>query len=58
MFFTDPEFLAEFGFALTTAVWMIVGIAGIFAVYLAFSAFFAFLYGLYAKGKKTAVLVA
>ena len=52
MFFTDTEFLSEFGFALTTSLWMIVGIAGIFVVYLVFSAAFAFLYGLYAKGKE------
>lgn len=52
MFITDPEFLAEFGSALATTVWMIVGIAAIFAIYLVFSALFAFLYGLYAKGKE------
>ncbi len=52
MFFTDPEFLGEFGFALTTAFWMIFGIAAIFAIYLVFSAAFAFLHGLYDKGKE------
>jgi len=52
MFFTDPEFLSEFGFALTTAFWMIFGIAAIFVIYLAFSSAFSFLYGLYAKGKE------
>lgn len=52
MFFTDPDFLAEFGFALTTAFWMIFGIAAIAAIYLAFSAVFSFVYGMYAKGKE------
>ncbi|MEO0327845.1 MAG: ABC transporter permease [Pseudomonadota bacterium] len=52
MFLTSPDFLEEFGFAITTAIWMIVGIALIFAIYLAFSAAFAFLYGLYAKRKE------
>ncbi len=52
MFITNPDFLAEFGFALTTSFWMILGIAGIFAIYLLFSAFFAFLNGLLTKGKE------
>ena len=52
MFFTDPEFLAEFGFAITTAFWMIFGIAAIFAIYLIFSAAFSFGYNLYARGKE------
>lgn len=52
MFFTDPDFISEFGFALSTAFWMIFGIAAIFLIYLAFSAAFSFLYGIYAKGKE------
>ena len=52
MFFTDPEFIAEFGFALSTAFFMIFGIAAIFAIYLAFSAFFAFLHRMYSRGKE------
>ncbi|MEM7068070.1 MAG: ABC transporter permease subunit [Pseudomonadota bacterium] len=52
MFFTDPDFLSEFGFALSTAFFMIFGIAAIFAIFLAFSALFSFLYGQYAKGKE------
>ena len=52
MFFTNPEFLAEFGFALSTAFWMIFGIAAIFAVYLLFSAAFSFIYNLYARSKE------
>ena len=52
MFFTSEDFLSEFGFALTTAFWMIFGIAAIFAIYLVFSAAFSFLYGIYAKGKE------
>ena len=52
MFFTDPEFLAEFGFAITTSLWMILGIALIFAVYLVFSFAFAFLHNLYDKRKE------
>lgn len=52
MFFTNEDFISEFGFAITTSLWMIVGIALIFAVYLVFSAAFAFIYGLYAKGKE------
>lgn len=52
MFFTDPDFLAEFGFALTTAFWMIFGIAAIFAIYLLFSAAFSFGYNFYARGKE------
>jgi len=52
MFFTDPDFISEFGFALSTAFWMIFGIAAIFAIYLAFSAAFSFLYGIYARGKE------
>ena len=52
MFFTDKEFLNEFGFALTTALWMIVGIAAIFAIYLAFSALFSYCYDIYARGKE------
>ncbi|MEM9279758.1 MAG: ABC transporter permease subunit [Pseudomonadota bacterium] len=38
MFFTDPEFLAEFGGALVTTIWMALGIVGIFCIYLLFSA--------------------
>ena len=52
MFLTSEDFISEFGFAITTSLWMIVGIAAIFAIYLIFSAGFAFLYGLYAKGKQ------
>jgi len=52
MFLTDPEFLAEFGFAITTSLWMIVGIAAIFAIYLIFSAAFSFIYNLYARRKE------
>ena len=52
MFFTDPEFLGEFGFALTTAFWMIFGIAAIFAIYLVFSAAFSFIHGVYTRGKE------
>jgi taurine transport system permease protein len=52
MFFTSEDFISEFGFAITTSLWMVVGIAAIFAVYLAFSAAFAFIYGMYAKGKE------
>lgn len=52
MFFTSEDFISEFGFAITTSLWMIVGIAGIFAIYLVFSAAFAFIYSLYAKGKE------
>ena len=52
MFFTDPEFIAEFGFALSTAFFMIFGIAAIFAIYLAFSAFFAFLHRMYSRGNE------
>lgn len=52
MFLTSEDFISEFGFAITTSLWMVVGIAAIFAIYLAFSAGFAFLYGLYAKGKQ------
>jgi len=52
MFFTDPDFLGEFGFALTTAFWMIFGIAAIFLVFLVFSALFSFLHGMYTKGKE------
>ena len=52
MFFTSEDFISEFGFAITTSLWMIVGIALIFAIYLVFSAAFAFIYGLYAKGKE------
>ncbi|MDJ0613992.1 MAG: ABC transporter permease subunit [Rhizobiaceae bacterium] len=52
MFFTSSDFLAEFGFMITTSLWMILGIALIFAVYLVFSSAFAFIYGLYAKGKQ------
>ena len=52
MFFTDPDFLGEFGFALTTAFWMIFGIAAIFLIFLVFSALFSFLHGMYTKGKE------
>lgn len=52
MFLTNEDFISEFGFAITTSLWMIAGIAVIFAVYLLFSAAFAFLYGIYAKGKE------
>ncbi len=52
MFFTSEEFLSEFGHALSTAFWMIFGIAAIFIVYLVFSWLFSFLYGLYTKGKE------
>ncbi len=52
MFFTDPDFLTEFGFAITTSLWMIVGIAGIFVIYLIFSAAFSFLYNIYTRGKE------
>lgn len=52
MFFTSEDFISEFGFAISTSLWMIVGIALIFAVYLAFSAAFSFFYGIYAKGKQ------
>lgn len=51
MFLTSEEFLSEFGFALSTAFWMILGIAAIFIIYLAFSALFSFIYGLYSRGK-------
>lgn len=52
MFFTSEDFISEFGFAISTSLWMIVGIALIFAVYLVFSAAFSFFYGIYAKGKQ------
>jgi|GEM_PF-1762080 len=52
MFLTSEDFLSEFGFAITTSLWMILGIALIFAVYLVFSAAFSFFYGIYAKGKQ------
>ncbi|MGI9350329.1 MAG: ABC transporter permease [Rhizobiaceae bacterium] len=52
MFFTDPDFLGEFGFALNTAFWMIFGIAAIFAIFLVFSALFSFAYNVYSRGKE------
>lgn len=52
MFLTSQDFLNEFGSAITTSLWMIVGIAIIFGIYLIFSAVFAFLYGLYANRKE------
>ncbi|MEL7430596.1 MAG: ABC transporter permease, partial [Pseudomonadota bacterium] len=45
-------FQAEFGSALVTSIWMIIGIALIFGIYLAFSGFFAFLWQMYSKGKE------
>lgn len=52
MFLTSEEFTSEFGLALTTSLWMIVGIAAIFAIYLLFSAASAFIYNFYARGKQ------
>ena len=52
MFFTSQDFLSEFGSALSTAFFMILGIALIFAIFLVFSSLFSFLYGLYANKKE------
>jgi len=54
MFITNPEFLAELGDAVTTTLWMAVGIAAIFGVYLAFSAISWLFNSFIEKGKEKA----